>query len=88
MNLLRAAFDNFNNTKPVQLGEKGHVEYGWSENIDETLCQLFFQLVRCKSYESLRSKLNGILTKTSNSKNVAEKYGTLSLLLKMAVNTY
>ena len=31
-------------TTPVQVGEKGHNEYGWSENMEEKILQLSFQL--------------------------------------------
>ena len=32
---------------PRQVGENGHVEHGWSHDIDEKIVQFFFQLVRC-----------------------------------------
>ncbi len=50
---------------PKQVGEKGHVEYGWSHDLIEKICQLHFQLVRTKSeeaHESLDAKLTSILT--------------------------
>ena len=31
---------------PLQLGEKGHVEHGWSNDIQERIIQLSFQITR------------------------------------------
>ena len=44
MSSVVAALDNYT---PKQLGEKGHTEWGWSNNIQERVLQLFFQLTRC-----------------------------------------
>ena len=35
---------------PKQIGENGHGEYGWSNDIDEKIVQFFFQLVRNKDH--------------------------------------
>ena len=50
---------------PKQVGEKGHVEYGWSHDLIEKICQLHFQLVRTKSesqHRDLDAQLTSILT--------------------------
>jgi len=36
-----------------QIGENGHVEYGWSNNLREKIVQFHFQLTRIKSKEQL-----------------------------------
>lgn len=43
MSQLVNAHDNYT---PTQYGEKGHIEYGWSNNIQEKILQLNFQLTR------------------------------------------
>ena len=56
-----SAIDNINMR---QLGEKGHIEYGWSENIREKILQFSFQLVRNKNETdlyNLKNILRGIL---------------------------
>ena len=37
------SLDNFTST---QFGENGHVEYGWSNNIQEKILQFSFQVTR------------------------------------------
>ena len=39
-----AALDSYT---PMQVGENSHSEYGWSNNNNEKVVQLFFQLTRC-----------------------------------------
>jgi hypothetical protein len=43
-----------------QIGEKGHVEYGWSNNIREKIVQFHFQLTRTKTKDQLK-KMSDIL---------------------------
>jgi len=50
---------------PKQIGEKGHVEYGWSHNLSEKICQLHFQSIRTTSeaqHLCLDAQLTSILT--------------------------
>lgn len=52
MSSLIAALDNKSKLNSInQLGENGHLEYGWlditNENMQEQLLQLYFQIVRC-----------------------------------------
>ena len=62
MNILSAALDQKKSLRPIQLGENGHVENAWSYNVDERICQFFFQLVRSKNHDDLRQKLNSMLS--------------------------
>ena len=46
---------------PKQIGENGHGEYGWSNDIDEKIVQFFFQLVRNKDHSDLERQHREIL---------------------------
>lgn len=59
MAALVKALDNFT---PSQIGENGHSEYTWSNNIREQIIQLSFQLTRTSSPEALASRVESILT--------------------------
>ena len=48
------ALDNYN---PSQIGENGHVEYGWSNSTQEQILQLSFQLNRTTNITPLKTKL-------------------------------
>ena len=84
------ALDNFN---PSQIGENGHVEYGWSNSTQEQILQLSFQLNRTTDITPLKSKLVQILEVLSHQvkngtlpeKEVAR--GHLSILYKMIGHT-
>ena len=41
-----ALFNALDTHTPVQLGENGHAEYGWSNDTREQIVQLSFQVVR------------------------------------------
>ena len=45
---MAALINALDNYTPLQFGENGHSEYGWSNNIREKILQLSFQLVRTK----------------------------------------
>lgn len=57
MAALITALDSYT---PTQLGENGHVEYGWSNDIKERMLQFSFQLTRTKDKSQL-DKLSKIL---------------------------
>lgn len=54
MSLFTASMDSYT---PMQLGEKGTVEYSWSHDCEEQILQLSFQLVRCNNNEAQKNKL-------------------------------
>ena len=55
MTSLVAKMDSaFGNGK--QLGEKAHVEYSWSKDLEELFVQYYFQLVRTKDHSDLIKK--------------------------------
>ena len=51
MSIIRA-LDNASMT-PFQIGEKGHMEYSWSQDLRESTIQLYFQLVRNANVETV-----------------------------------
>jgi len=80
---------------PQQIGEKGHVEYGWSNNIQEKVIQFYFQVNRTdeNGIIMLRNTLTNVLTTlkyqfllgTLIEKEIAKRY--LSILYKMIGQT-
>ena len=84
------ALDNYT---PSQIGENGHVEYGWSNSIQEQIVQLSFQITRTTNLLPLENKLNSLLNTLSDKvkngtlpeKQVARGY--LSTLYKMIGHT-
>lgn len=84
------ALDNYT---PLQIGEKGHVEYGWSNSIQEKIVQFSFQLVRnCNESELRKILTDMLLTLKYHSlhssipdREVAKGY--LSILYKMIGHT-
>jgi hypothetical protein len=86
------ALDNYN---PKQIGEKGHIEYGWSDNIQEKILQLSFQLTRTNDdrigrlsiiiYDLLSELKTKIEEGTLFEKEIAK--GHLSILYRMIGHT-
>lgn len=79
---------------PKQLGENGHVEYGWSNDLQEKILQFSFQITRTDEagVQKLATVLKGLLTslqyKVENScseKDLAKGY--LSVLYRMIGHT-
>ena len=63
MAAMAQALDNYT---PTQYGENGHIEYTWSNNVQEQILQFSFQLTRTTHYEKLHRQLNSILTTLKN----------------------
>ena len=93
MAALITALDNYT---PKQIGENGHIEYGWSNSIQEKIVQFSFQVTRCSDetgINNLKNVLSDILTLLKHllqngslpEKQVAKGY--LSLLYKMIGQT-
>lgn len=94
MSSLVSALDNYT---PKQIGENGHAEYTWSNNIREKILQFSFQLTRTndKGISILASTLKEMLnslkgqnsdkTLKSSDKTVVREY--LILLYKMIAST-
>ena len=79
-------------TTPVQVGEKGHNEYGWSENMEEKILQLSFQLTRTNNSQVLKSLSNtyySLLDYVFNGTKLIseEKMKYASILYRMMLHT-
>lgn len=72
MAALITALDNYT---PIQFGENGHVEYGWSNNIQEKILQFSFQVTR--TTETGVNELQIILNELLNSLKYKFDNGTL-----------
>ena len=97
---LVTALDNYT---PKQTGEKGHIEYGWSNNIQEKILQFSFQLTRTTSVkvQYLSVILKDMLKLLKNKMDLASSFsssiqhhaeinlarGYLSVLYKMIGQT-
>ena len=55
------ALDDYTST---QFGENGHVEYGWSNSIEEKIIQISFQVTRTnqEGVERIQKVLNDLLS--------------------------
>ena len=92
MAALVTALDNYTSK---QIGEKGHVEFGWSNSIRENILQFSFQLTRTgkETLVVLQNKLITILTTLKHKLSVSsiiekeEARGYLSILYRMIGNT-
>lgn len=60
---------------PMQVGEKGHAEYSWSNDFQEKILQLSFQYTRCDSVtvESHADSLRNLLRNLTASKNISNE---------------
>jgi hypothetical protein len=92
MAALITALDNYT---PKQFGENGHIEYGWSISIQESILQFSFQLTRTdeSGFIRLKNTLKGLLKtiksvidNNSSEETVLAK-GYLSILYKMIGHT-
>ena len=45
-----------------QLGEKAHIEYSWSKDLEELFVQYYFQLVRTKDHSDLIKKFTYLVS--------------------------
>jgi len=68
---------------PIQIGENGHSEYGWSTDVQEKIAQFDFQCVRTNSdgITSLANILDGILSDLSATRsNLVDESARINLL--------
>lgn len=92
MSSIISTLDNYTS---VQVGEKGHSEYGWSNSIKELILQFSFQLTRTSNVGicKLRFQLMNILdslTNTIQTGSISEKQlatGYLSILYRLIGQT-
>lgn len=75
---------------PIQIGENGHNEYGWSHDIREKVVQLSFQLTRTKNMNGLEEQLRNVLKNITSQTSIfveAKKLELLVTLYKMVGQT-
>jgi uncharacterized protein with von Willebrand factor type A (vWA) domain len=92
---MAALINALDNYTPVQIGENGHAEYGWSNNVRERILQFNFQLVRTDKNNSkylsiVLKELLSTLKDNLKSTVISEKEiarGYLSVLYKMIGHT-
>lgn len=77
-----------------RVGEKGHVEHGWSKNIEEKILQYYFQLVRSNGnitkFDKQREKYNELLNLIFSTNSVlseTEKINYAKILFKLIAQT-
>jgi hypothetical protein len=83
---MAALINALDNYTPTQIGENGHVEYGWANNIKDKIVQFSFQLTRTddNGVERLKTVLHSLLTSLQTRDGAAEY---LSVLYKMIGHT-
>ena len=71
MSALVSALDSF---PPQHIGENDHVEFGWSNNVQEKICQFDFQCVRTDTagVQNLATILDGLLSRLSVKKSTEQ----------------
>ena len=90
---MAALINALDNYTPLQTGENGHIEYGWSNNIREQILQLSFQLVRTNNSNKLSIILKDLLSHLKHkvsSTIIADRelaQGYLSILYRMIGHT-
>jgi hypothetical protein len=92
---MAALINALDNYTPTQIGENGHVEYGWSNNIQEKILQFSFQVTRTseegvKKLENILKDLLSNLKYKFENGNLPEREiakGFLSVLYRMIGHT-
>lgn len=70
---------------PMNAGEKGHLQYDWSHDINEKIVQFHFQLVRTTNHSKLEEQLRIILSTLKAS--VEKNQDKLTLVYKLIGHT-
>lgn len=74
------------NISKLSVGENGSLQHTWSENLNEKIYQLYFQLVRTKDYNSIKLQFTEILNRIYLMNNTNYEY-YLSLITKLILFT-
>jgi len=69
---------------PKNIGENGHLQNTWSNNIQDKICQLYFQLVRTKNQSDLESQWREILSSFIGKE--LENFDMFKTVIKMVAN--
>lgn len=68
---------------PIQIGENGHQEYGWSNDVREKIVQLSFQLTRTQDVSAIEDKLHSILTTLTRPSTIVAEAVCKELLITL-----
>jgi hypothetical protein len=68
---------------PIQIGENGHQEYGWSNDVREKIVQLSFQLTRTPDASGIETKLRSILTSLTRPSTIVAEAVCKELLITL-----
>lgn len=68
---------------PIQIGENGHQEYGWSNDVREKIVQLSFQLTRTQDVSAIEAKLHSILTTLTRPSTIVAEAVCKELLITL-----
>ena len=73
---MAALITALDNHTPLQIGENGHSQYGWSHNVQERIGQLHMQITRTdsKTIEELGNIFDGIIQDLQNQYNLGILY--------------
>jgi hypothetical protein len=68
---------------PIQIGENGHQEYGWSNDVREKIVQLSFQLTRTPDVSGVEAQLRSILTTLTRPSTIVAEAVCKELLITL-----
>lgn len=68
---------------PIQIGENGHQEYNWSNDVREKVLQISFQLTRTQDFTNVRSQLHSVLTTLTRPSSVVAEVVSKELLITL-----
>ena len=89
MSALISALDSFTAAAPFRIGENGHIELDWSNDLQEKIVQFDFQCVRTDAagVSKLAVVLDGILSQLSTKPSSTERNELLVTLFKIIGKT-
>lgn len=73
----------------INIGENGHYEYNWNDNIQEKILQFYYQLIRTKDNSKLETTYKELIVEvfTSMKFSKEERLNYLDILYKLIANT-
>jgi hypothetical protein len=68
---------------PIQIGENGHQEYTWSNDVREKVLQISFQLTRTQDFTGVQSQLRSVLTSLTKPSSIVADERSKELLITL-----
>lgn len=88
---MAALINALDNYTEQQIGENSHIEYGWSNSIQEKILQFSFQVTRTKDNKKLQTILKDLLIILTEKLKISSEYkkarSCLSILYKIIAHT-